>query len=318
MQNYHALLSETMNNGIDQLNSRTGHVCRVLVGHQVQFDLRDGFPAVTSKFLAFKSVVGELLGFFRGYDSAADFRSLNCKIWDQNANETKAWLDSPYRKGHDDLGRIYGNQWCDWIDRRVVATKEDEERLLSLGYKLIMADREKGLLLLERRINQLEDALHKIITDPSNRRIIISGWNPAELDQMALPPCHMDYRFVPFEETKVLNVVMTIRSWDLFLGAPFNIAETALFLAIMAKLSGYTPGIVTIQATNAHIYDNHFSQVTEQLSRNHYPLPKLVLSDRIKEVTVDQIAGVFTRIEPSDISLDGYQSHPAIKAAMAA
>lgn len=188
-----------------------------------------------------------------------------------------------------------------------------------LGYKTTMCDMDSGLALMERSINQLENALRTIITNPSDRRTIVSGWNPAEFDQMALPPCHMDYRFVAFENTKTLHVVMTIRSWDLFLGASFNIASTALFLSIMARLAGYTPGMVTIQATNAHIYEDHFEQVKELLTREHFAAPQLVLSDRIKPIAnLDEIAGVFTRIEPSDIALEGYQSHAAIKAPMAA
>ena len=137
---------------------------------------------------------------------------------------------------------------------------------------------------------------------------------------MALPPCHMDYRFVAMEDTKALHVVMTIRSWDLFLGAPFNIASTALFLEIMARLAGYTPATVTIQATNAHIYyEDHYDQVNEQLSRDHFPAPKLVLSENIRPIAdLSEIAGVFTRVEPADISLEGYQSHAAIKAPMTA
>jgi thymidylate synthase len=113
-------------------------------------------------------------------------------------------------------------------------------------------------------------------------------------------------------------VVMTIRSWDLFLGAPFNIASTSLFLAIMARLAGMTPGTVTIQATNAHIYEDHFVQVREQLQREHFASPRLVLSERICKVDTDSVATAFARIEPQDIWLEGYASHAAIAAPMAA
>lgn len=318
MKNFHDLLRDVLDNGIDQFNTRTGRTCRALVGCQLQYDLRDGFPAITTKQFAFKSMVGELLGFFRGYDNAADFRALGTKIWDQNANETQAWLDNPYRKGLDDLGRIYGKQWTDWRSYREVKSSDSVEvdRLFEAGYKLVCDDGQ--VAVFRKNINQLESALKTLIANPSDRRIIVSGWNPGEIDQMALPPCHMDYRFVAFDNPKVLNVVMTIRSWDLFLGAPFNIAETALFLSIMARLAGYAPGVVTIQATNAHIYDTHFEQVREQLSREHFKAPSLVLSDNIRPVSLDEIPGAFTRTEPSDISLGGYQSHAAIKAPMAA
>lgn len=319
MENYHQLLQIVLEQGVDQFNTRTGKLCRVLVGHQLQYDMASGFPAITTKKLAFNNMKGELLGFFRGYDNAADFRALGCTVWDQNANETQAWLDNPYRKGQDDLGRIYGKQWTDWSDKRVVDSQIEYERLCAMGFHTVFRDVSSGNILLERKINQLENALRTIITNPSDRRTIVSGWNPAEFDQMALPPCHMDYRFVAFEDTKTLHVVMTIRSWDLFLGAPFNIASTSLFLGIMARLAGYTPGTVTIQATNAHLYEDHFEQVREILTRDHFEAPQLVLGDNIKQIeNLSEIAGVFTRIEPADISLVGYQSHAAIKAPMAA
>lgn len=317
MQNYHDLLQLVMDTGTDQLNTRTGKVCRAIVGHQIQYDLREGFPAITTKKLAFKTMVGELLGFFRGYDNAADFRALGCRIWDANANETQAWLDNPNRKGEDDLGRIYGVNWTGWSDKRVVTNRNELERLLSSGYQMLMSNH--GMYLVERKINQLEEALKKLLTNPSDRRIIVSGWNPGEMDLMALPPCHVNYSFVAFENPKVLNVVMTIRSWDLFLGAPFNISETALFLSIMARLSGYEPGVVTIQATNAHIYSDHYEQVNEILSRTHFAPPSLVLSEHIRCVnSVDEVHGVFERIQPEDIHLQGYESHQAIAAPMAA
>ncbi len=319
MENYHALLRTTLDTGVDQFNARTNKLCRALVGYQLQYDLSQGFPAITTKKLAFNNLKGELLGFFRGYDNAADFRKLGCTVWDQNANETQAWLQNPARRGHDHLGRVYGCQWVDWIDRRVASSLAERDILLDRGFEQEMHDPIKTTWLMRRGINQLENALRTIITNPSDRRIIVSGWNPAELDQMALPPCHMDYRFVPIEDTKTLHVVVTIRSLDIFLGAPFNIASSAIFLSVMARLSGYTPGTVTIQATNAHIYSDHFDQVRELLTREHFAPPQLKLSENIRQVeNLDDIAGVFTRIETSDISLVGYQSHAAIKAPMSA
>lgn len=316
MKSYLDLLKTTLETGTNQFNTRTSLNCKVLVGTQVQFDLSKGFPAVTTKKLAFDSMKGELLGFFRGYTNAAQFRALGCKIWDKNANETKDWLSNPARKGHDDLGRIYGKQWTSWSHLRAVPPGTLSPP--SKGWNFVAHTRDGGHVE-SRTINQLENALHAILTTPSDRRIIISAWNPGELDLMALPPCHMDYRFVPFEREKILHVVMTIRSWDLFLGAPFNIASTALFLAIMARLSGYKPGTVTIQATNAHIYENHYEQVREQLGRNCFPPPELYLSNNIAPVTsLDQIPGIFTRIEPQHAFLISYRHHQAIKAEMAA
>lgn len=319
MQNYHQLLQRTLDEGIDQYNTRTGKTCRAIVGHQVQYDLREGFPGLTTRKLPIKNIIGELLGFFRGYDNAADFRALGCTFWDANANETAAWLASPWRRGVDDLGVIYGKQWTSWRSYREVASTDFVlvDHLLASGYKLISDD---GVVSIFRKdINQLEEALRKLLTDPSDRRIIVSGWNVGELDMMALPPCHMDYRFVAFENPRVLNLVMTIRSWDLFLGAPANIAATAIFLEVMARLAGYEKGVVTIQATNAHLYEDHFDQVRELLTREHFESPKLVLSDRVRPIErLEDIAGAFTRIEPADIYLEGYESHGAIKAPMSA
>lgn len=322
MQSYHQLLAAALEQGTDQMNVRTGKVCRALVGTQIQFHPADEFPAITTKKLAFGGVKGELLGFFRGYTSAADFRALGCGVWDENANKTPAWLASPARAGVDDLGPIYGKQWTEWASYREVASTDaaTADRLFEDGYRLVCDDGTTAVF--RKHINQLEGALRKLLTDPSDRRIIVSGWNVGELDLMALPPCHMDYRFVAFDGAtpdakKVLHVVMTIRSWDLFLGAPFNIASTSLFLAIMARLAGMDVGTVTIQATNAHLYEDHFAQVREQLGREHLPAPELVLSDRIRPVSVDEIKGAFARIEPDDIWLQGYKSHAAIPAAMA-
>lgn len=187
------------------------------------------------------------------------------------------------------------------------------------GYEDLLFDRERGAWMMERKINQLEEALRKIITNPSDRRIIVSAWRPDEIDLQCLPACHVDYRFVPFEDRRELHVVMTIRSWDLFLGAGFNIASTALFLSLMARLSGYTPATMTIQAANAHIYSNHVDQVREQLTREHYEQPTLAIADEVAPIrSLDEIPGVFTRIEPAHIRLENYRHHSAIRAPMAA
>ena len=321
MKNYHDLMQHILDHGEDQFNVRTGLVCRAIAGHQLQFDLREGFPAITTKKLAFNAAKGELLGFFRGYDNAADFRALGCNIWNDNANKTPGWLANPYRRGEDHLSRIYGVQWTAWVDRRIADTEQERDRLLALGYTLRMTG--DGEWLLQRTINQLEAALHKLLTDPSDRRIIVSGWNVAELDMMALPPCHMDYRFIAFDgdtpdAKKTLHLVMTQRSVDTFLGLGFNQATSALFLSIMARLANMNVGTLTMQLANVHIYENHYDQVREQLQREHFAPPTLYLSPRIRAIdSLDEIAGAFARIEPNDIILEDYQSHAAIKAPMA-
>ena len=316
MQDFDRLLRNLLADHHPQVNQRTGHTCFVRVGEQLAFDLREGFPVTTTKAFSMKALVGEVLGFFRGYDNAAQFEALGCGFWRQNADETQAWLDNPYRKGPGDLGRIYGVQWTRWRDQRVVPF-EQADAFLARGYRKVLSDPERRHVLVEREINQLEQVLRTLLTNPSDRRMIVSAWNVAELDQMALPPCHMDYRFVAFEDTKELDVVMTIRSWDVFLGGPFNVAGTALILSIMARLAGFTPRKVVIQATNAHLYDNHIEQTRLQLSREPFAAPSLEL-DLQPVPGASDIEGAFARIEPHQIRLAGYQSHPAIKAEMAA
>ncbi len=317
MDNYLGTLQDALVSGEKIYNSRTGKYCHSLIGLQLSYDMNDGFPLVTTRKVPFKSIVGELLGFFRGYTNAKDFRDLGCKFWDQNANETKAWLENPFRLGTDDLGRIYGAQWTSWKAPNIIAdTVEKYTYLSKLGYTVMAED--NGMPVMTKFINQLEEALKTILTNPSDRRIIVTGWNPGEMPFQALPACHMDYRFVPIETKKVMHVVMTIRSWDLFLGAPANIASTALFLHIMCKLSGYTPGTVTIQATNAHIYEDHIEQVSEQIRRDPLPLPTINL-DAIKECkSVDDVSGAFSSITPDQVVLENYYHREPLHGVMSA
>lgn len=315
MQNHHDLLQYLLDHGQYKPN-RTGVGTYASVGHTLKFDLREGFPAVTTKKLAFKSMVGELLGFFRGYDNAAQFRELGCRIWDQNANETPAWLKNPNRKGTDDLGRIYGVQWTRWRDTRTARGESQARELRSKGYVELAHDRDRGVWVFEREINQLEEALRTLIKDPFNRRIVVSGWRPDEADQQALMPCHVAYAFVAMPDG-TLHSTLWQRSYDTFLA--FNIPTLALFTHIMARLSGLQAATATMFITDAHVYENHVEQVREQLSRSHYPAPRLALSESIRKVEAEaDIAGAFERIQPEDIWLENYVSHPAIKAPMAA
>ena len=304
------MMTTALTQGIDQLNTRTNKICRAIVGYQFQTDISKCFSAITMRRLPFVNMKGELLGFFRGYTNAADFRKLGCKFWDKNANETKTWLTNELRKGEDDLGPIYGKQWTDWVNREIAIGDAERDIYLKRGYEVTMYAKQKDndteyQYLMERHINQLEKVLHTLITNPSDRRCIVSGWNVGELDMMALPPCHMDYKFVVIEG--ILHCVMGIRSWDLYLGAPSNIAATALFASIMARLAGYKPGTITIQATNAHLYEDSFEATELLLKREVRDLPTLYLSDNIKQITnLEDIKGAFERIEPSDIDLIGY------------
>jgi len=316
MQQFHDMLAAIKKANKVRPN-RTGTDTIFLPGFMLKFDMADGFPAITTKKLYFKPAKGELLGFFRGYDNAAQFRAIDCKVWDGNANTTASWLANPNRKGVDDLGRIYGKQWTDWRDWREAKTQEAADALAAKGYELIAYDAPRSTWVYRKGINQLEQALEAIMTTPTDRRILITGWRPDEFDQMCIPPCHVDYQFLVDVQTRTLHLCMFQRSFDTFLA--FNVALAALFLEIMAKLSGYTAGTFTHFIGDAHIYENHFQQTDLLLSREHKPQPKLHLGASIPTLTsVDDIKGVFTRILPEDIELIGYDSHPAIPAVMAA
>lgn len=331
MDQFHNLLYRILRTGKKQFNKRTGAECRVLTGEQLKFNMNVGFPALTTRKLPVKSAIAELLSFFRGYTSAEDFRNLGCKFWDQNANETKAWLQNPIRKGKDDVGEIYGAIWNNWETFKFI--KDDRENSPKIIYLIekdweYVSDNwidhpsigEAGIYsILVKKINQLEEAVRKIMTDPSDRRIIVSAWNPGLNDFQSLPSCHMDYRFTPFEEDKTMDVTMTMRSADGFLGVPSNIVSTAVFLHVMCRLTGYTPGTVTIQMANAHLYENSYEAVETLLEREHQDLPVLELSESIQTLkSVSEIPGCFNRISVDDFILHNYTPRESISVKMMA
>jgi thymidylate synthase len=316
MQQFHDLVANIRDNGSYKGN-RTGVGTHFLPNQMLTFDLADGFPAITTKKLAFKSAIGELIGFFRGFTSAAQFREIGCPVWTQNANETSSWLASPYRQGEDDCGRIYGAQFTDWRDWKDVHSQEDADALIAKGYSLMAHDESRNTWILRRGINQLEQCLHTLLTNPNDRRMLVTAWRPDEFDSMCLPPCHLSYSLVCDTEKRELHLLVHMRSFDTFLA--FNVALAALWLSIYAKMAGYTPRLASLAVSDAHIYTFHQEQVETLLSREHYPQPTLELGQSIEVIqSVDQIKGAFERIQPKDINLLGYVHHPAIKAPMAA
>lgn len=314
MEQFHNLLLQILENGKRRPN-RTAIDTLFIPGCMLKFSMSDGFPAITTKKLYFNSAKGELFGFFRGYQNAAKFREIGCKVWDGNANETKSWLENPNRKGEDDLGRIYGAQWTDWRDWRTVSSSSERDALIAKGYDEIAFDPQRSVWVMRRGINQLEEALKSIMTNPTDRRIMVTGWRPDEFDQMALPPCHVDYQFLVDVESQELNLCMFQRSFDTALG--FNIALGALFLHVMAKLAGLTPATFTHFIGDAHIYVNHLEGVAEMLNRSHYEQPEIDLGSTPTLGSVDEIKGVFERLDPREVSLVNYQSHEPIKFKMA-
>lgn len=289
-QQYLDLLRKVKREGIRQKN-RTGIDCLTIPGAMLQHDLADGFPLLTTKKMNFEAVVGELKGFLVGATSAKTFRELGCRIWDENANKNEAWLNNTNRKGEDDLGRIYGAQWREW--------QTDTHH-----------------------VDQLAVALDLVRNNPDSRRIIVSAWNPAEMDKMALPPCHMMFQLIPHVSTGRLHMTMYQRSCDMFLGIPFNMASYALLLSLFSEWSGCAPGTLTMFLGDVHIYDNHMEQVDLQLAREPKPLPVIRTDmssyigprEDIKTMSMDEVVDLTIL---SEFYMLNYDPHPAIKAQMA-
>ncbi len=280
MRQYLDTLKEILEKGVDRPN-RTGIDSRALFVKPLRFDLTQGlFPAVTTKRLAFNQVKAELLWFIKGSRDVKDLRALGCHIWDENA-------DAPYWKPkatfEGDVGRVYGVQWRKW------------QKPILDGENLVLKPHD-----------QLADLIARLKKDPNDRRLIVTAWNPGELDQMALPPCHMFFQC--FVANNMLSLCMYQRSCDMFLGVPFNIASYALLTRMLAQVAGLKPGELILILADAHIYHNHFDQVREQLTREHYSLPTLWLNPEVKDIDSFLM---------DDIRLENYQYHPAIKAPMA-
>lgn len=298
MKQYHDLLEDILNNG-EVKDDRTGVGTISVFGRQLRFDLSKGFPAITTKKLAWKSVVSELLWFIEGTGDERRLAEIlhgsrdatNSTIWTGNA-QAAYWLPKAQYDG--DLGRVYGVQWRKW--NRYV--EQQDFGPAHHGGRRLAVDK--------REIDQLAVLIDGIKNDPNGRRHIMTAWNVSELDQMALPPCHVMCQF--YVSNDKLSCHMYQRSVDVFLGLPFNIASYALLTHMIAHVCDLKVGELIISTGDTHIYSNHVEQVKEQLSREEYPLPTLWLNPNIKNI--DDF-----RME--NIDLDGYKSHSTIKAAMA-
>lgn len=280
MKIYLDALKHILENGVDR-EDRTGTGTRSVFGMQMRYNLQDGFPAITTKKLAFKAVKAELVWFLKGgtKDGRADDNELKKltgtekTIWTANA---KADYWKPAAQFEGDLGRIYGVQWRSW-------RAPDGST-----------------------VDQIANVIEKIKTKPYDRRLIVSAWNAGELDDMALPPCHVFFQF--YVADGKLSLQMYQRSCDMFLGVPFNIASYSLLLAMIAQVTQLKQGDFIHTLGDAHIYHNHMEQVKEQLTRKPLPLPELWLNPDVKDIDS------FTM---DDIELKNYKSHPPIKAKMA-
>ena len=306
MKQYHDALEYVLKNGTTTVD-RTGVGTIRTFGQQLTFDLSEGFPAVTTKKLAWKSVVSELLWFIEGSDDDkrlkeilhGDRNSTKNTIWTANANALY-WKSKSKFDG--DLGRIYGVQWRHWrkyIPRDLGVYKDE----FGNAYR-----RTSTTQVTE--IDQLKQLVFNLQNDPFSRRHILTAWNVGELDQMALPPCHCFAQFFVEQDGDdyKLSCQMYQRSCDLFLGVPFNIASYSLLTHMIAQVCDMKVGKFIHVLGDSHIYLNHVDQVKEQLSREHYNLPTLKLNPDIKDID---------KFKMSDIELVNYVSHPSISAAMA-
>jgi thymidylate synthase len=262
MRQYHELMERVLKTGAEK-HDRTGTGTLSVFGHQMRFDLADGFPLVKTKKLQLKSIIYELLWFLRGETNIQWLKEHGVSIWDE-------WADA-----NGELGPVYGHQWRSWPS-------------------------EHGT------IDQIDWLVNEIRRNPDSRRLIVTAWNPADIPKMALAPCHCLFQF--YVADGKLSCQLYQRSADIFLGVPFNIASYALFTLMVAQVTGLKPGEFVHSFGDAHLYLNHLDQAREQLSRKPYPLPTMRINPDVKDIF---------KFKFEDFTLENYQAHPHIKAAVA-
>jgi thymidylate synthase len=263
MRQYHDLLARILDEGVAK-SDRTGTGTLSVFGHQMRFDLSEGFPLITTKKLHIKSIVHELIWFLAGDTNIKYLKDNGVRIWDE-------WADAD-----GNLGPVYGKQWRSW------------------------AKPDGGV------VDQISNVVADIRRNPDSRRLIVSAWNPADVPDMALPPCHLLFQFYVAEGR--LSCQLYQRSADTFLGVPFNIASYALLTHMMAQVTGLQPGDFVHTLGDAHLYNDHLEQARLQLTRDPKPLPTLRLNPAVRSI-------LDFRYE--DISVEGYDAHPHIAAKVA-
>ncbi|NRR21944.1 thymidylate synthase [Brevibacillus sp. MS2.2] len=263
MKQYLDLCQRILDEGVTK-EDRTGTGTTSVFGHQMRFDLSEGFPMVTTKKLHMKSIIHELLWFLSGDTNVRYLQENGVRIWNE-------WADE-----NGDLGPVYGSQWRSFTGRD------------------------------GKTVDQIQWVIDEIKRNPDSRRLIVSAWNPAELDKMALPPCHLLFQF--YVANGKLSCQLYQRSGDTFLGVPFNIASYALLTHMVAHVTGLEVGDFVHTIGDAHLYLNHIEQVKLQLTREPKPLPKLVLNP--------EVTSIFD-FKYEDVEIVGYESHPHIKGEVA-
>lgn len=259
MKQYLDLLDHVINTGVEK-NDRTGTGTISIFGHQMRFNLEEGFPLLTTKKLHLKAIIHELLWFISGDTNIGYLKDNGVKIWDD-------WADND-----GNLGPIYGYQWRSWPAGG------------------------------GRKIDQLVNVINSIKNSPDSRRHIVNAWNVGEMDKMALPPCHILFQF--YVAGGRLSCQMYQRSADIFLGVPFNIASYSLLTLMVARTTALKPGEFIHTLGDAHIYLNHIDQVKLQLTREPYPLPKMVINPTVTDIL---------KFRYDDFKLKDYKAHPHIK-----
>lgn len=276
MQPYLDLLRLILDHGKDR-EDRTGTGTRGIFGHQMRFELSEGFPLLTTKKLHFKSIVHELLWFVRGETHVKPLQDAGVRIWNEWATPEQT---ARFGRAEGDLGPVYGHQW-----RNFGATRRQDGSYERDG------------------VDQLKRVLHDIAENPSSRRLLVTGWNPKEADMVALPPCHTLFQF--YVQDGALSCQLYQRSADAFLGVPFNIASYALLTTMVAHVSNLRPGEFVHTFGDAHLYKNHLEQARLQLTRTPKPLPTLTIRREAKDIFA---------MTYEDFTLEGYDPHPHIAA----
>jgi len=278
-QAYLNLLHQVLTEGTEK-GDRTGTGTLSHFGAQLRFDLASGFPLLTTKKVHFKSIVYELLWFLSGSTHVDYLQKNGVRIWNEWATAEQT---ARFNRPEGDLGPVYGHQW-----RNYGASQLDDGSYHNDG------------------VDQIKQVVEQIKSNPNSRRLIVSGWNPGEAEQVALPPCHTLFQF--FVADNKLSCQLYQRSADLFLGVPFNIASYALLTHMVAQVCGLDVGEFIWTGGDCHIYQNHREQVELQLTRSLYELPTLTLNPDVDDIFA---------FNYEDISVNGYESHPAIKAKVA-
>lgn len=352
MKQYLALMQDILDNGVVK-EDRTGVGTLSVFGRQLRFDLREGFPLVTTKKVHLKSIIHELLWFLNGDTNVKYLQENGVKIWNEWANE------------EGELGPVYGQQWREWMDTKMVYLWDERSKdvLRKRGYRYVGTiakdNPDESIVIYRKSHDQISKVIQQLREDPDSRRIIVSAWNVGDLDDMALAPCHSFFQFYSHEmvgpeldvflynylkehpelerkyndqvaackadpegshvasnmfcwenniPTRVLSCQLYQRSCDYFLGGSFNVASYSLLTSMIAQQVNMIPGEFVWTIGDAHLYSNHLEQAKLQLTREPYPLPKLVIKRK-----PDSIFDY--RYE--DFELVGYQSHPHIAAPIA-